>query len=587
MKFNYTDEKNILILLSLLKQMGIRKIVASPGTTNFSLIGSMQSDPYFEIYSSVDERSAAYIACGLAAESGEPVMLSCTGATASRNYYPGLTEAYYRKLPVLAITSHQGVDRIGQLIPQNVDRRNLPNDIACISVHIPIVNNDTDFEYARVEINKALLELYRNGGGPAHINMTTMYSRNFDTVELPDVKCMRRLFAWDSLPVISQGKIGVYVGSHRKFSERETAAIDGFCATHNAVVFCDHTSGYYGKYKILPTLALMQNYGERPIGKLDLMIHIGEISAATFAGLITAKEIWRVNPDGEIRDPFKSLVKVFQMSEESFFERYSVDGADNIAFLEECQESFSQIYKSIPELPFSNIWIAQNLSSNLPENCLFHISASHSRRAWNIFPLPKGVESMCNVGVCGIDGCTSTLVGASFADVERICFLVTGDLAFFYDLNVLGNRHVGKNIRILLINNGIGGEFKLNGHPCCIYGDKANLYMAAEGHFGHKSPKIVKDIATDWGFEYMTASSKDEFLDLMPRFVNNKIGNKSIIFEVFTDYVLEDEALKLIKHIDVDKTEQIKDITKGITKDLAKGILGNKGLKLAKKIIGR
>ena len=103
----FTDDKATLILLSLLKQHGIKRVVASPGTTNIALVAGMQQDEWFEVYSSVDERSAAYIACGLASESGEPVVITCTGATASRNYYPGLTEAHYRKLPILAITGFQ------------------------------------------------------------------------------------------------------------------------------------------------------------------------------------------------------------------------------------------------------------------------------------------------------------------------------------------------------------------------------------------------------------------------------------------------------------------------------------------------
>ena len=111
---NYTVEKHTQILIALLKAHRIKKIIASPGATNVCLVGSLQSDPYFEIYSSVDERSAAYIACGMAAASGEPVVLTCTGSTASRNYIPGLTEAYYRKLPVLAITSSQHFGRVGQ-----------------------------------------------------------------------------------------------------------------------------------------------------------------------------------------------------------------------------------------------------------------------------------------------------------------------------------------------------------------------------------------------------------------------------------------------------------------------------------------
>ena len=93
----YSSECNIQIVIALLKAYGIRKVIASPGATNLSFVASIQQDTWFDVYSSVDERSAAYIACGMAEESGEPVVLSCTGATASRNYMPGLTEAFYRK----------------------------------------------------------------------------------------------------------------------------------------------------------------------------------------------------------------------------------------------------------------------------------------------------------------------------------------------------------------------------------------------------------------------------------------------------------------------------------------------------------
>lgn len=99
MDTHYTAERNAQIVLYLLKTNNIKKVVASPGATNITLVASMQQDPWFEMYSAADERSAAYIACGLAAESGEPVVLSCTGATASRNYIPGLTEAFYVSFP--------------------------------------------------------------------------------------------------------------------------------------------------------------------------------------------------------------------------------------------------------------------------------------------------------------------------------------------------------------------------------------------------------------------------------------------------------------------------------------------------------
>lgn len=159
----YTNERNVQIVIALLKEYGIRKVIASPGTTNMTFVASIQNDPFFEMYSSVDERSAAYLACGLAAESGEPVVISCTGATASRNYMPGLTEAYYRKLPVLAITSHRGDASIGHLWDQQIDRRSIPNDIAKISVTVPLVKETADIRYCINETTKAILALTQHG----------------------------------------------------------------------------------------------------------------------------------------------------------------------------------------------------------------------------------------------------------------------------------------------------------------------------------------------------------------------------------------------------------------------------------------
>ena len=222
----YTDERAVQIIISLMKAHGVRKMIASPGTTNLTLVASMQQDPFFEMYSSVDERSAAYMACGMAAESGEPVAITCTGATASRNYMPGLTEAYYRKLPVLALTANQGIQNIGNLIAQNIDRRTVPNDIVKMSVQVPAVKSEADVHYCTLLVNKALLELRHNGGGPVHINFTTTYSRNFDVKELPQATIVNRYTLSDTaLPEITTaGNIGIFIGSHRKGGRRAACA---------------------------------------------------------------------------------------------------------------------------------------------------------------------------------------------------------------------------------------------------------------------------------------------------------------------------------------------------------------------------
>ncbi|MBE6372517.1 MAG: 2-succinyl-5-enolpyruvyl-6-hydroxy-3-cyclohexene-1-carboxylate synthase, partial [Lentisphaerae bacterium] len=244
----YTNEKNVLIVIALLKAHNIRKVVASPGGTNVSFVASVQHDPFFQIYSAVDERSAGYIACGLASAAREPVVLSCTGATASRNYMPALTEAFYRKLPILAITSTQNLNRIGMHHAQVLDRRVVPNDIAQLSVTIPSIRDEEDAWGCEVRANQAMLELTRHGGMPVHINLETTFSQDFSVQELPAVRIIRRIRYNNPRPELPNGRIGIYVGAHQEWSKTLFETVESFCKKYNAIVFCDHTSNYRGQY---------------------------------------------------------------------------------------------------------------------------------------------------------------------------------------------------------------------------------------------------------------------------------------------------------------------------------------------------
>ena len=280
MQLYYTDEKNVLMLISLLKKNNIRKVIASPGTTNMSFVTSLQNDKFFQIYSCVDERSACYMACGLAAESGEPVVLTCTGATASRNYISGLTEAFYRKLPILAVTSALHQSKIGNNIPQVIDRRSPLNDIVKLSVQIPYINDVDDELGCNIAINKALLELKHNGGGPVHIDLVTRVSKVFNVKSLPDSRKIDRINYEDDLPILGNKKIAIFVGAHKKWNEELINLVDDFCYKYNAIVLCDRTSNYSGKYKIMPNIICDQEYYKSPLNDIDILLHIGDISGA-------------------------------------------------------------------------------------------------------------------------------------------------------------------------------------------------------------------------------------------------------------------------------------------------------------------
>ena len=553
----YSDERNVQILIAVLKANHIRKVIVSPGATNISLVASLANDGSFEMYSAVDERGAAYIACGLSSESGEPVMITCTGATASRNYFPALSEAYHRKLPILAVTASQDFIREGNLSPQYVDRNGHPNDSLRLSVQVPVVRNAADDFLATLRINKAVLELCRHGGGPVHINLASSYTNTFETNSVSNVRVFRRFGYEDALPPMPAGRrIAIAVGNHKQWSRELTEAVDRFCGIYDAVVVVDHSSHYWGKYRILPTIVSTQEQYQTSLFDIDLLIHLGQEHGDyyTDSPLHKAKEVWRVNEDGEIRDTFGKLTNTFEMSALFFFRHYTEGAAEASRhdYLDAFRKETAACYALVPDLPLSNIWIAQQVIPRFPSDACLELGVSNTMRAWTFFDFREETYVLANTGCRGIDGAIPTLLGMSLADPDRLHFAVMGDLTFFYSFNVLGNRHVGRNLRILLVNNGCGAEFNLYQHRAYkVYngdGQKINEFVGGGGHTGTRSKQLVKHFAEDLGFRYMTASSKEEFTARLPEFLEGKM-DQPVIFEVFTRETDESDALKLVRRL--------------------------------------
>lgn len=577
----YTDEQNAQILLFLLKEHGIKRVIASPGATNVSLVSSMQHDPFFEIYSCVDERSAAYMACGMAEESGEPVMLSCTGATSSRNYLPGLTEAFYRKLPILVVTSSMDNNRNGHLYAQFTDRSSPPVDCVKKTIQVQWIKDKEDYWDCNIKINDAILEMTHGAPGPVHINLITRFSKNFSVKELPTTNVIKRYKCInEGLPDLPKGKIAVFIGQHKKMSQDDILAIDSFCAAFNAVVLTDHTSGYNGKYKVLPALIAAQLNIDSELLQLDVLVHIGEISGEYYTlRKIQAKQVWRVCEDGILRDRFRKLSCVFELKESDFFSYYAGKGSTNADSNYRCwKNTYESIVSKVPELPFSTLWLASVLSDRIPQSSTLYLSILNVLRSWNFFEVDESVDIVSNVGGFGIDGMSSSLIGASLINSEKLYFGITGDLNFFYDLNVLGNRHVSQNVRILMINNGHGQEFRTYNHAVSILGEEVDKYIAAAGHFGNKSKSLVKDFATNLGFTYFSADNKDSFFHYLPSFVSKEPQSHPIVFEIFTTNDDEYESLRLLQNI-VQKSKEHKAV------DAIRSVIGGRGMNIIKKVI--
>lgn len=541
----YSNDKATQILIAMLKKYGISKIVVSPGSRNSGFAGSIQNDPDFCVYSVIDERSAAYFATGLSFETNEPVVIACTGATASRNYLPGLTEAFYRKIPIICLTFGHEFAHPYNLTPQYTDRSISQNDIKLCSMTLPTVVNEQTNNQCQLFLNIALTKAITRGGGPVHIQLLS-HSFDFDIKQLPRVNKVNYYSAED-LPVeilskeLSEKKIGIFVGSHKKFSASELSAMEGFVASYDVAVFVDHTSNYNGINKIL----ISQVSALMPIDNCPgIMIDIGGVSGDYSAGhLFRNCKLWRISEDGELMQRHGHLSYIFDCKEKTFFNALTQSETRTPNYYNSIISKMGEI--NATNLPLSAPLISFELSKNLPQNSVLHLSILNSLRAMDMFNLDGTINSIANVGGFGIDGSVSTLIGQSMADKNKLYFGQIGDLAFFYDMNALGIRHIGKNLRILLVNNGLGVEFRLS--PLLTNSLKAieiDNCIAARGHNGS-----ARNWAESMGFYYISAQTKEEFLEKIGMFCNSDVNcfERPVLFEVFTTPEDEVEGLKTLK----------------------------------------
>jgi len=576
----YTIVKNAQIVLALLKAHNIKHIVINPGTTNMPITRGVQNDPFFTCYSIVDERSAMYFAIGLYLELGVPIAITCTSAQATRNYIPGLTEAFYKHVPILAITTSKHPKYTYQGYLQGPDQTSLPADAVKKTFALPYVNNRIDELHCIRLVNEAILELKHRAPGPVQLNvhMLDWELSNYTIPELPKVRIIKRYMEWEQWDIVLKGKkIMIVVGEHRPFSEKQAAALEVFTESHDAFVYVNHLSNYHGKYTVAANLTLSCMGGDlfSNVYRPDILITIGgQTGDYPLSGQLTSSnddfEHWRVNENGDIVDTYDKLTKVFECPIELFFIRLAGENSTQHNYFEKWKKLQSSL--SIPDdLSFSNAYLAQQLHNSLPQNSYLNLAILNSLRVWSFFPIDSTIICYSNVAAFGIDGCMSVLLGQSVV-TDKLCFMIIGDLSFFYDMNSLGIRHLKNNIRILLVNNGCGAEFKLYSHAAYQFGKESDVYIAAAGHNSN-----AKGWAEANCFKYFSAKSKEEFLQHKAEFISK--SEQSIVFEVFTTPENESDALKHII-----SSNQILS-TKDTLKSKVRSVIGDKGVSILKNVL--
>ena len=541
----YSCIRNVQILVKLLKENNISKVVLSPGGSDIPIIHTIETDNFFKCYSVVDERNATYFALGLSQQTQEPVACVCTSGTAVCNYLPGITEAYYQNARIVAITADKNPYYQDQLETQKIDQMNIFNNVVKKSVELPIVRNEEDEWLCNRLVNEALVEMNHHGSGPVHINIPIMGD---GASYVQEVKNERRIQIIENFhdsdlsrfaKILSEKeKILVVVGQNIQFDENDKIVMEEFFEKFNCCLTVEHLSNLNCKGTVY-TYPISEMNGLNDNVLPDLVISIGNnLSAYNLKPFLRNNfkrmENWYISPSGKIRDAYKSLTYVFECKEIEFFKEMNkfYNTKNNYKYYNSLR-SLKEMVK-IPELEFSNMYIARELSKIIPENSILHLAILNSTRTMQFFDLKDNVKTYSNVGTLGIDGCLATFVGQAAA-TENKAFLLIGDLSFFYDMNAAALKSVGNNIRIILDNNGGGSEFHFFMGKEKI--STINDYISA----GHN--RTARGWIESLGYDYYAVNSAEDLEKLKPILEND--SERPIFVEAFSE--MEDDAKRINK----------------------------------------
>lgn len=556
----YSNLNNIEIIVSLLKSNTVADLVISPGGTNIPIIKAVQDDPYFNCYSVVDERSAAYVAIGIYLQKRKPVALICTSAQATRNYIPGLTEAFYKHAPILAITMEKHPRFKYQEYMQEPDQASLPQDSVKKSYELPFISDVNDYYHSVRVANEALLELARNGEGPVQICVPWL---DFPLTEIkPSIKSIKRFSVEDiKSEILGTKKILIVIGEHLPFTAEEKAGIDYFCKRTNSAIYVNHLSNFSNDFTINANFTLLvSSIEEIETVKPQIIISIGGQTGdypfylAFSKNSLCGVEHWRICKDGCVVDTYDKLTRVYQGSETKFFNSIS-SCCDDHSYYNLWQNRIRTVNTNLT-VPFSQVSIAQYLHDKMPDNSIIQFSILNSLRIWNFFSIASSIECYSNVGAFGIDGGLSTLIGQSII-TDNLAFMIIGDLAFFYDMNSISIRHIKNNVRILLVNNNGGIEFKLHGESK----KDRDRFISAAGYHGS-----AKGWAESCGFKYFAVRSMKDLEEYTDAFLSR--SDRPIIMEAFvSDY---DESAAYLHLVNENKAKS----SIAVMKDMVKNVLG-------------
>lgn len=524
----YSDHLHIGILTSLMASHGIRHVVVCPGNRNAPLAHNFSTCPDFICHPVTDERSAAFVALGLADALDQPVAVCVTSGSALLATLPAAAEATYRRRGLVVISADRPAAWIGQLDGQTLPQSGALTPFAVHSVTLSEIHSQEDHWYCNRLINEAFIALERQDGCCVHINVPTAEPLfNFTMETLPRERVVRYV-AWNKslagrfsgrrlLLVIGQTVHALPATLIEALSRRMTVlseqlSSDTLCCTDQMI----HLIQARGlSEELLPETVIYMG-GNTVSKRLRQWLR----------SLPESVEQVLVSPDGVLHDVSQHTSLLVEGSAETVVgDLCEALPQSSSPFLEKWQELRLQVETAHRRFTpaYSSMRAAQLLEETATAPSTFSYANSMAVRYGCIY---ANHFIYCNRGLNGIEGTLSTTAGLALAHPTERIYCVIGDLSAFYDQTALSQQELGGNLRILLLNNSGGAIFhsfpQLASSPARDTLVSAAHRLTAEG------------LCTQCGITYIKASDEASLREGITRLVHDE-GTRPVLLEVLTD----------------------------------------------------
>lgn len=461
-------KENVAILVSLIKEWGINNVVVCPGSRNAPIVHTLGNTDGVICHPVTDERSAAFVALGIADATKKVVAVCCTSGSAVLNMSPAIAEAYYRHIPLLIMSADRPSEWIGQMDGQTLMQPNCFGPHA-ICYDINEVHDDLTRWATERNINEAIMRLLQPNAIPIHINIHLSEPLFvFEEKELPKVKKIEQYINYsDSERLIknwgeAKNKL-IVIGQLRPEDDIKNLLIE-LSKMNDVAIVAEHLANIddinnliWRADDILATKRDTVNLNP------DLVVYIGGhiVSKRIKQWLRTIKpNVWHITDENRIIDLFQAVTHI--ITSDCFWATMSkIVSEKNI----DSNNKYCQIWldkqnslQPIDIQKWTDVAVVGEVLSAMPENWCLSLGNSSTVRHAQHFKLPQNTIVFCNRGVNGIDGSMSQAVGCALSTKKNV-LCILGDLSFFYDMNALWNVALPSNLHILVINNGGGSIF--------------------------------------------------------------------------------------------------------------------------------